>query len=130
LKAASSHLTQPVVYVIDDDDAVRDSLDLFFTLKGLDVVPFNSAKAVLESTEREPNLVILDVNMPDIDGFGLLQELRERGTTAPVILITGLGDLEVRIRAERVGVVAFFDKPIDTPALFNRVSQILFAADR
>jgi two-component system, LuxR family, response regulator FixJ len=129
LKEAKANSTQPVVYVIDDDDAVRDSLDLFLTLKGFNVVPFNSAKAVLESAGLEPNLVILDVNMPDVDGFGLLEELRERGTSAPVILITGLGDLDVRGRAERAGVVAFFDKPIDTPALFNRVSQILLAAN-
>jgi two-component system, LuxR family, response regulator FixJ len=129
LKAASSYLTKPLVYVIDDDDAVRDSLDLFLTLKGLTVVAFNSAKAVLNSTDREPNLFILDVNMPDIDGFGLMQELRERGNLAPVILTTGLGDLEIRNRAERAGVVAFFDKPIDTPALFSCVSQILFAAE-
>jgi two-component system, LuxR family, response regulator FixJ len=127
LETATRYTAQPVVYVIDDDDAVRDSLDLFLTLKGLDVVPFSSAKAVLESKERVPNLVILDVNMPDVDGFGLLQELRNRGTAVPVILITGLGDVEVRGRAERAGVVAFFDKPIDTPALFDRVSQILLS---
>jgi FixJ family two-component response regulator len=130
LKTVSSYLSQPVVYVIDDDDAVRDSLDLFLTLKGLDVIPFNSAKAVLETKARNANLVILDVNMPDVDGFGLLDELRKRGAMAPVILITGLGDLEVRSRAERAGVAAFFDKPIDTPALFDRVREILFEANR
>jgi FixJ family two-component response regulator len=118
-----------LVYVVDDDDAVRDSLDLFLTLKGFDVVGFNSAKAVLETTELDPSLLILDVNMPDIDGFGLLQELRERGNLAPVILMTGLGDGDVRSRAERAGVAAFFDKPIDTPALFIRINEILLAAD-
>lgn len=129
MKATSLNQNKPVVYVVDDDDAVRDSLELFFTIKGLRVVPFSSAKAVLESMESEPNLMILDANMPDVDGFGLLRQLRERGSLVPVILITGLGDLDVRGRAERAGVVGFFDKPVDTPALFNRVSQILFAAD-
>jgi FixJ family two-component response regulator len=130
LEAYPSYSTKPIVYVIDDDDAVRDSLDLFFTLKGLNVVTFSSAKEVLESMVREPNLVILDVNMPGVDGFGLLQELNARSNPVPVILITGLGDVEVRSRAERAGVVAFFDKPIDTPALFKQVCQILFAVDQ
>jgi two-component system, LuxR family, response regulator FixJ len=129
LKTVNSNPAKNVVYVIDDDDAVRDSLDLFLTLKDFNVFPFNSAKAVLESTQPEPNLVILDVNMPDIDGFGLLQELRERGNLAPVILMTGLGDGDVRSRAERAGVAAFFDKPIDTPALIIRINEILLAAD-
>lgn len=118
-----------LVYVVDDDDAVRDSLDLFLTLKGFDVVGFNSAKAVLETTELDPSLLILDVNMPDVDGFALLQELRERGNLVPVILMTGLGDGDVRSRAERAGVAALFDKPIDTPALFSRINEILLAAD-
>jgi two-component system, LuxR family, response regulator FixJ len=129
LKTVISDFANHLVYVIDDDDAVRDSLDLFLTLKGFNVVGFNSAKAVLESMDPEPSLVILDVNMPDIDGFGLLQELRERGNLAPVILMTGLGDGDVRSRAERAGVAAFFDKPIDTPALFIRINEILLAAD-
>jgi two-component system, LuxR family, response regulator FixJ len=118
-----------LVYVVDDDHAVRDSLDLFLTLKGFDVVGFNSAKAVLETTELDPSLLILDVNMPDVDGFALLQELRERGNLVPVILMTGLGDGDVRSRAERAGVAALFDKPIDTPALFSRINEILLAAD-
>lgn len=118
-----------LVYVVDDDDAVRDSLDLFLTLKGFDVVGFNSAKAVLETIELDPSLLILDVNMPDVDGFALLQELRERGNLVPVILMTGLGDGDVRSRAERAGVAALFDKPIDTPALFSRINEILLAAD-
>lgn len=124
----ASHLAKPSVYVVDDDDAVRDSLDAYLTLKGMNVTAFGSAQELLSQDDVSPNIWILDVNMPSIDGFMLLEMLRERGHDEPAVLITGLGDPEIRARAERAGVAAFFDKPIDPPVLFSTLTQLLTEA--
>lgn len=124
----ASHLAKPSVYVVDDDDAVRDSLDAYLTLKGMKVMAFGSAQELLSQDDVTPNIWILDVNMPSIDGFMLLEMLRERGHNEPAVLITGLGDPDIRARAERAGVAAFFDKPIDPPVLFSTLTQLLAEA--
>jgi CheY-like chemotaxis protein len=124
-----SQSPKPVIYVVDDDDAVRDSLDAYLTLKGMSVLAFGSAQEVLDGSEFNASLMILDVNMPDMDGFVLLDALRNRGHTAPAVLITGLGDPEVRARADRAGVAAFFDKPIDTIAMFSTITRLLGGLD-
>ena len=119
------HLAKPSVYVVDDDDAVRDSLDAYLTLKGMNVTAFGSAQELLSQDDVSPNIWILDVNMPSIDGFRLLELLRERGHVEPAVLITGLGDPNIRARAERAGAAAFFDKPIDPPVLFSTLIRLL-----
>ena len=121
----ASKSSKPLVYVVDDDDAVRDSLDTYLTLKGMRVAVFSSAQDLLSHDDTVPNLLILDVNMPIIDGFKLLEMLRERGHDEPAVLITGLGDPEIRARAERAGVAAFFDKPIDPPVLLSALTRLL-----
>lgn len=121
----ASHLPKPSVYVVDDDDAVRDSLDAYLTLKGMSVNVFGSAQELLDHDDGFPNLLIIDVNMPEIDGFMLLETLRNRGHDAPAVLITGLGNPDTRARAERAGVAAFFDKPIDPPVLFSALTRLL-----
>jgi FixJ family two-component response regulator len=124
----ASHPAKPSVYVVDDDDAVRDSLDAYLTLKGMNVTAFGSARELLNHGDVSPNIWILDVNMPSIDGFTLLEMLRERGHDEPAVLITGLGDPDTRARAERAGVAAFFDKPIDPPILFSALTRLLAEA--
>lgn len=122
-----SSIAKPSVYVVDDDDAVRDSLDLYLTLKGMSVTVFGSAQELLDHEDGSPHILVLDVNMPSIDGIMLLEMLRERGHAEPAVLITGLGDPEIRARAERAGAAAFFDKPIDPPVLFLTLKGLLSA---
>ena len=124
----ASHLAKPSVYVVDDDDAVRDSLDAYLSLKGMNVTVFGSAQELLNHDDVSPNIWILDVNMPSIDGFMLLEMLKERGHDEPAVLITGLGDPDTRARAERAGVAAFFDKPIDPPVLLSTLTRLLTEA--
>lgn len=124
----ASFFPKPLVYIVDDDDAVRDSLDAYLTLKGMNVSVFGSAQELLGHENALPNLLIIDVNMPEIDGFMLLETLRNRGNGAPAVLITGLGDPDTRARAERAGVAAFFDKPIDPPVLFSTLTRLLTEA--
>ncbi len=115
----------PTIYLIDDDDAVRDSLDVYLTMKGMKVVTFNSGQVLLDYDLVDPNLLILDVNLPELDGFSLLDTLRYRGCDAPVVFITGLGNPDVRAKAERAGAAAFFDKPIDAPVFFKTVAKLV-----
>lgn len=121
----ASYPVKPLVHIVDDDDAVRDSLDAYLTLKGMSVAAFGSAQELLDHENGLPSLFILDVNMPEIDGFMLLETLRDRGHVAPAILITGLGDPDMRMRAERAGAAALFDKPIDPSVLFSTLLQLL-----
>jgi CheY-like chemotaxis protein len=81
-------LSKTIGHIVDDDDAVR--IDAYLTLKGMDVVVFGSAQELLGYENALPNLLIIDVNMPEIDGFMLLETLRNRGHDAPAVLITGL----------------------------------------
>jgi FixJ family two-component response regulator len=124
----ASFFPKPLVYIVDDDDGVRDSLDVYLTLKGMNVTVFGSAQELLDHEDVLPNLLIIDVNMPEIDGFMLLETLRDRGNGAPAVLITGVGDPDMRMRAERAGAAAFFDKPIDPPVLLSAVTRLLTEA--
>lgn len=119
------HLTKPSVYAVDDDDAVRDSLDVYLTLKGMNVTVFGSAQELLDHDDGSPEILVLDVNMPSIDGIMLLEILRKRGHAEPAVLITGLGDPGIMARAERAGAAAFFYKPIDSPVLFFTLTRLL-----
>lgn len=94
----------------------------------MSVTVFGSAQELLSQDDVTPSIWILDVNMPSIDGFTLLEMLRERGHDEPAVLITGLGDPDTRARAERAGVAAFFDKPIDPPILFSALTRLLAEA--
>ncbi len=125
----ASHLRKPSVFVVDDDDAVRDSLDLYLTLKGMHVTVFGSAQQLLDHDDDAPHILVLDVNMPGVDGIMLLEILRERGHAEPAVLITGLGDPAIRARAERAGAAALFDKPIDPPILFAALIGLLPVAE-
>jgi two-component system, LuxR family, response regulator FixJ len=117
---------QPEIHIVDDDDAVRDSLDVYLTMKDIKVVVFASARDFLERSSLILDLLILDVNMPEIDGFTLLEILKkDKNYSRPVILISGLGDPETRARAERAGVAAFIDKPVDTPFLYSTITSLL-----
>ena len=111
---------------MDDDYAVRDSLELFLTMKGMDVLAYGDGQQLLDNEQNVlPHLLILDIHMPEMDGFELVTQLRQRGIDAPVILMSGLGDRSIELRAENSGVAAFFDKPIDPHALFQKVVQLI-----
>ena len=95
---------EPIVYVIDDDDAVRQSLEFLLKTAGVSVRGFDSAKAFLDVLPAiKSGCIITDVRMPEITGIDLLRRLKESGLDVPVIVITGHGDISGRGAGRRKG---------------------------
>jgi two-component system response regulator DctR len=119
-----------VVYVVDDDDAVRNAVRLLFSTADLDVETFPSAAAFLERADLERRCcLLLDIRMPGMTGTDLHDELRGRGVRAPVIFITGHGDIPMAVDAMRKGAYDFIEKPFDDEQLLGRVLNALEDTD-
>lgn len=118
--------TEPTVYVIDDDEAVRDSLRALFQSVNVQVKTFTSAIEFLESAD-EPRVgcLLVDIRMPGLSGLELQAQLAERMPHLPVILITGHGDVPSAVRAMKAGAKDFIEKPFNEQALLERVQICL-----
>ena len=117
---------EPTVYVIDDDDAVRHSLEFLLKTAGIEVRGFESAKAFLEILPLiKSGCIITDVRMPDITGIDLLRRVKESGVDIPVIVITGHGDISLAVEAMKIGAVDFLEKPFDDDLLVASVRSAL-----
>jgi two-component system response regulator FixJ len=117
---------EAIVYVIDDDDAVRQSLEFLLKTAGLTVRGFEHARAFLEILPKiQHGVVVTDVRMPDISGIDLLRGLRETNPDLPVIVITGHGDISLAVEAMKIGAVDFLEKPFDDDLLIASVRLAL-----
>jgi two-component system response regulator FixJ len=112
------------VFVVDDDDAVRESLEFSLKLAGYAVKSFDSAIAFLEADVASPSAcMVTDVRMPDMDGIELQTELKRRGSSMPVIVITGHGDIPLAVRAMKAGAIDFLEKPFAREGLLAAVKR-------
>lgn len=117
---------EPAIYVIDDDDAVRQSLEFLLKTAGYAVTGFESAKAFLEILpELRSGCIITDVRMPEITGIDLLRRVKELGVDIPVIVITGHGDISLAVDAMKLGAVDFLEKPFDDDQLLAALKSAL-----
>jgi two-component system response regulator FixJ len=120
-------MSEPVVvYIVDDDRAVRDSLGLLMRSIGLTSKCFASASEFLD--EFEPGLsscLIADVRMPEISGLDLQQELIERKIEIPIVFITGYGDVPMAVEAMKSGAVDFIQKPFRDQDLIDAINTAL-----
>jgi len=118
--------SESIVHVIDDDPAMRDSLEFLFDAAGMPVRAYDSAATFLSalggSTE---GCVVTDVRMPEMSGIDLLAELHARGSALPVIVITGHGDVPLAIEAMKAGAKDFLEKPFDDERLLGAVRGAL-----
>ena len=113
---------EPVIYVIDDDEAVRQSLEFLLKTEGLTVRSFDSAQGFLNVLpEIRSGCIITDVRMPDITGIDLLRKVKEFGIEVPVIVITGHGDISLAVEAMKIGAIDFLEKPFDDDTLLDAV---------
>jgi two-component system CheB/CheR fusion protein len=112
------------IIIIDDDDAVRDSLKTLLSLDYDDVKDFASCRKFLAGCRPGKNdALILDIHLPEMSGFELMEQLTARGIHVPVILITGRPDQRIRARAAELGAIALLDKPVDYEALRFALEQ-------
>jgi two-component system response regulator FixJ len=119
------------VHVVDDDEAVRHSLAFLLETAGIEVQTYDSAVAFLKvAPEVRVGCVITDVKMPDMSGIDLLRRLKELKIEAPVIVITGHGDVPLAVEAMKIGAADFLEKPFDDEALLASVRSALDSQDR
>ena len=117
---------EAMVFVIDDDESMREALKSLIRSVGLRVETFASAQEFLES--RRPNVaacLILDVRMPGLSGLDLQRDLVDRNIHIPIIFITGHGDIPMSVRAMKAGAVEFLTKPFRDQDLLDAIQQAL-----
>lgn len=119
-----------IVHVIDDDDALRESLEFLLKSAGINVRSFASARQFLESLPDDTlRCVITDVRMPEISGVELLRRLKGKNIEVPVIVITGHGDVALAVEAMKLGAADFLEKPFDDEVLIGSVEAALARQD-
>ena len=115
-----------IVFVIDDDESMREALKSLIRSVGLSVETFASAHEFLESRRPEiPACLILDVRMPGLSGLDLQRDLTEANIHIPIIFITGHGDIPMSVRAMKAGAVEFLTKPFRDQDLLDAIQQAL-----
>jgi two-component system, LuxR family, response regulator FixJ len=113
---------EPVVHVVDDDAAIRDSLAFLLDTANLVSRTYESAAALLaHAANLEPGCILTDVRMPDMNGLEMVRRLAEIGVCQPVIVMTGHADVPLAIEAVRAGVKDFIEKPFDDDALLASI---------
>jgi two-component system, LuxR family, response regulator FixJ len=118
--------TKPVIHVIDDDEALRESMAFLLRAADLEVKAFSSAQAFLNTLpDASLSCVITDVRMPDMSGIELLRRLKELKLIVPVIVITGHGDIALAVEAMKIGAADFFEKPFNDDLLLASVRAAL-----
>jgi two-component system response regulator FixJ len=116
----------PIVYVIDDDEGARHSLEFLLDCAGIRVRSFPSADAFLDASPPLAGAcVVTDVRMPGMSGIALVEEMKRRGASAPVIVITGHADVPLAIQAMRAGVADFIEKPFDDEVMLGAIRKAL-----
>jgi FixJ family two-component response regulator len=122
---SSAPEASPVVFVVDDDVSVRESLEALIGFEGWRVETFASAEEFLARQRApEPNCLILDVSLPALSGLDLQQLLTDR-REMPIIFITGHGDIPMTVQAMKAGATEFLTKPIDNDALLNAIRSAI-----
>jgi two-component system response regulator FixJ len=119
---------QHQIYVIDDDDVVRDSLRALLEVRGYTVRDFDSGDSFFsEAPDLSHCCLVVDIHMPGMTGLDLVGALRARGETVPAILITGRRDTHIDAQAATFGQVVLLDKPIAHTRLFSAIDEMLRA---
>lgn len=116
---------EPIVYLVDDDAALRDAVADLLASLGIETMTFGSAKEYQAAEKRiAPSCLILDIELPDINGLDFQQQLTD-GEHPPVIFITGHGDIPSSVRAMKAGAVDFLPKPFSQEALMGAIHSAM-----
>ncbi|HNS21892.1 MAG TPA: response regulator [Sedimentisphaerales bacterium] len=116
----------PVVFIVDDDEAICESLRLLIGDIGLEVRTFTSAREFLEKYDSSrPGCLVLDVRMSGMSGLELQSRLRELGHSIPTIIITGHGDVPMAVEAMKAGAMDFIEKPFRDQVLLDSIQKAI-----
>lgn len=116
----------PVVFLVDDDEQLLRALGRLLRQHGFTTEAFASAEAFLrEQDASQPGCLVLDVNLPGLDGLALQRRLAERGSSRPIIFLTGHGDIPASVRAIKAGAIDFLTKPVAGETLLAAVREAL-----
>lgn len=113
------------VFVVDDDDAVRDSLKTLLELQSFAVSTFETCREFLNADSADAACLVLDIHLPGMSGLDLMEALKREKRSLPTILITGRCDNAIRDRARLLGAVALLEKPIDFGSLMAAIGSCL-----
>ena len=117
---------EPTICIVDDDDAMRDSLSFLLDTSGFGADAYDSAIAFLDALpDLDPACIITDVRMPDMSGTDLLRRLKDMHCAIPVIVITGQADISLAVEAMKLGAVDFIEKPFPDEALLGALRSAL-----
>jgi len=118
--------SDPIVYVIDDDEGARDALEFLLDTAGIRVRSFASADAFLAASPQLAGAcIVTDVRMPGTSGIELVEEMKRRGVAVPVIVITGHADVPLAIQALHAGVADFIEKPFDDEVMLAALRKAI-----
>jgi DNA-binding response OmpR family regulator len=116
----------PVVLLVDDDEGIRRTVGAGLELEGFSVVPASSGRPALEAAERiEPDVILLDLSMPDLDGLEVLNRLRERGDDVPVCVLSARDEVDDRVRGLQAGADDYVVKPFALEEVVARLHALL-----
>jgi two-component system response regulator FixJ len=119
-------MLEATVYIVDDDDAVRDSLEALLESSGYRVAAFDSGATFLNAGPLAAvGCVVSDIRMPGMDGLRLQAELKSRGVLLPVLFITGHADVPVAVTAMKAGAVDFIEKPFEQSLLMEGIERAI-----
>ena len=126
MSAAAKSQQKPIVFVVDDDVSVRESLELLIKFAGWQPETFASASEFLARPRTAtPNCLVLDVSLPDLNGLELQKLIASERTDMPIIFITGHGDVPMTVQAMKGGAVEFLTKPFDDEVLLNAIRHAI-----
>jgi len=126
MSAAAKSQQKPIVFVVDDDVSVRESLDLLIKFAGWQSETFASAVDFLARPRTTtPSCLVLDVSLPDLDGLELQKLIASERTDMPIIFITGHGDVPMTVQAMKAGAVEFLTKPFDDEVLLSAIRHAI-----
>jgi two-component system response regulator FixJ len=115
-----------IIYIVDDDDAVRSALALLMKSEGLNAQTYTSADAFLDAFDPDtPGCLVVDVRMPGMSGLELQTVLNKRHIDIPVIIMTGHGDISMAVTAMKAGAADFIEKPFKNQELLDRIQQCI-----
>lgn len=118
--------SKAIVHIVDDDKAIRDSLEMLMKSVGFESKSYDSAEMFLDEADLyAPGCLVVDIRMQGMSGLELQQVLKDKDSKLPVIIVTGHGDVPMAVQAMQAGAIDFLEKPYDNNLLLSRIKQSL-----